>query len=103
MADIKVKKKDNQAIRKLDRTAIMGSKIKSNIVNIKEKTKEIYENNENSDREYAENKVEKEIQDTTYYGTNTANRIGKKSVKRTLENIKSAKKNIQKGKQKIKE
>ena len=102
MADIKVKKKDNQAIRKLDRTAIMGSKIKSNIVNIKEKTKEIYENNENSDREYAENKVEKEIQDTTYYGTNTANRIGKKSVKRTLENIKSAKKNIQKGKQKIK-
>lgn len=102
MADIKVKKKNNQTIKTLDRTAIIGSKIKSNIVDIKDKTKETYEKNQNSGQEYAENKVETGIQNTTYYGIRKANQIGKKSAKRTIENIKNTKKNIQRGKQKIK-
>ena len=102
MADIKVKKKDNKIIKKLDRTAIMSSKIKQNIVDMKEKTKETYEKNENSGQEYAQNKIQNTISNTTYYGIRKANQIGKKSAKRTAENIKNIKKNIQKGKQKIK-
>lgn len=102
MADIKVKKKDGQSIKTIDRTAMMGSKIKSNIVDIKEKTKETYEKNENSGQEYAENKVESGIQNATYYSIRTANKIGKKSAKRTMENIKNTRKNIQRGKQQIK-
>ena len=61
MADIKVKKKDNTVIKKLDRTAIMSSKIKQNIVDVKDKTKETYEKNENSGQEYAQNKIQNSI------------------------------------------
>ena len=102
MADIKEKKKDNTIIKKLDRTAIMSSKIKQNIVDVKDKTKEAYEKNENSGQEYAQNKIQNTISNTTHYGTRKANQIGKKSAKETVENIKNVKSNIQKGKQKIK-
>lgn len=57
MADIKTKKKQETSIKKLDRATIMGKNLKSNIVNVKEKTKENYEKNENTAEEYAENKV----------------------------------------------
>ena len=102
MVDIKVKKKDNTVIKKLDRTAIMSSKIKQNIVDVKDKTKETYEKNENSGQEYAQNKIQNSISNATYYGIGKANQIGKKSEKRTVENIKNIKKNIQRGKQKLK-
>ena len=102
MPDIKTKSKESQTIKKFDRNAVMGSKLKNNIVDIKDKTKETYEKNENSSQEYAQNQAEKGIKDTTYYGIRTANKIGKKSAKKTFENIKNTKKNIQKINKRIK-
>lgn len=102
MPDIKTKSKESQTIKKFDRNAVMGSKLKNNIVDIKDKTKETYEKNENSSQEYAQNQVETGIKETTYYGIRTANKIGKKSAKKTLENIKNTKKNIQKVNKQIK-
>lgn len=102
MPDIKTKSKESQTIKKFDRNAVMGSKLKNNIVDIKDKTKETYEKNENSSQEYAQNQVEAGIKETTYYGIRTANKIGKKSAKKTLENIKNTKKNIQKVNKQIK-
>ena len=95
MPDIKTKSKESQTIKKFDRNAVMGSKLKNNIVDIKDKTKETYEKNENSSQEYAQNQAEKGIKDTTYYGIRTANKIGKKSAKKTFENIKNTKKQKQ--------
>ena len=102
MPDIKTKSKESQTIKKIDINAVMGSKLKNNIVDIKDKTKETYEKNENSSQEYAQNQVEAGIKETTYYGIRTANKIGKKSAKKTLENIKNTKKNIQKVNKQIK-
>lgn len=102
MADIKVKKKENTVIKTLDRTAVMSSKIKDNIISVKDKAKETYEQNANSSNEYAENSLERGISNTTYYGVRKANQIVKKSVKKTAETIKNTKNNIEKGKQQIK-
>lgn len=57
MADIKTKKKQEVSIKKLDRAKIVGQNLKSNIISVKDKTKENYEKNENTAQEYAENKV----------------------------------------------
>jgi len=101
MADIKVKKKSDIVIKTLDRTAIMGSKLKGNIVDIKDKTKESYETNENSSQEYAENKIQNKAKSTAYYGAYKGNQVGRKSFKETKENIKKGKETISKIKGKI--
>lgn len=101
MADIKIKKKGETAIKTLDRTAIIGDKFKGNIVNIKDKTKESYEENENSGQEYAENKIQNKTRNTIQYGTYKGNQTGVKNVKRTKENIVKGKKQAIKIKQKI--
>lgn len=94
MADIKTRKKGNTTIKTLDRTAIIQSKIKENIINVKDKTKEGYETRDNSGQEYAIGKVQKEINSTVYNGTHKANKIGRKSVRKTAENIKNGKQKI---------
>lgn len=101
MADIKVKKKSDIAIKTLDRTAIIGSRLKENIVDIKDKAKESYETKENSSQEYAENKIQSKAKNTAYYGTYKGNQIGIKSFKDTKENIKKGKETISKIKGKI--
>ena len=101
MADIKIKKKGETTIKTLDRTAMMGSKLKGNIVSIKDKTKESYENNENTSQEYAQNKVQNKTKHTVNYGIYKGNQLGRKSVKETKENIVKGKNQITKIKQKI--
>lgn len=101
MADIKVKKKSDISIKTLDRTAIIGSRLKENIVDIKDKAKESYETKENSSQEYAENKIQSKAKNTAYYGTYKGNQIGRKSLKETKENIKKGKETISKIKGKI--
>lgn len=102
MADIKIKEKQEINIKKLDRATIIGQNLKSNIVNVKDKTKENYEKNEDTAQEYAGNKVESQIKSATYYGIRKANQIGKKSLKRTTNNLKNAKENVKKVKETIK-
>lgn len=101
MADIKVKKKGDIAIKTLDRTAIMSSKLKENIVDIRDKTKETYETNENSSQEYAGNKIQSKVNSTAYYTGNKGNQIGRRSFKETKENIKKGKETISRIKGKI--
>ena len=67
MADIKTKKKQEFNIKKFDRATIMGKNLKGNIVNIKDKTKESYEDNRETAQENAENRENKSIEDTIYY------------------------------------
>ena len=56
MADIKIKKKNNGTIKKLDKATNYSKKLKDNIVNIKEKS-DYKANEESTPTEYGENKI----------------------------------------------
>ena len=101
MADIKTKKKQEFNIKKFDRATIMGKNLKGNIVNIKDKTKESYEDNRETAQEYAENRVNKSIEDTIYYIPRLNNK-GKQNFEKTKENISKGKVQIIKAQKGIK-
>ena len=101
MADIKTKKKQEFNIKKFDRATIMGKNLKGNIVNVKDKTKESYEDNRETVQEYAENKVNKSIEDTIYYIPRLNNK-GKQNFEKTKENISKGKVQIIKAQKGIK-
>ena len=60
--------------------------LKNRAMAIKEKTEESYKTEENSGVEYAENKIENNIHNTSYYGTRKVNQIGKQNARRIKEN-----------------
>ena len=101
MADIKTKKKQEFNIKKFDRATIMGKNLKENIVNIKDKTKESYEDNKETAQEYAENKVNTSIKDTIY-NIPRLNNKGKQNLEKTKENIAKGKVKIKKAQKGIK-
>lgn len=101
MADIKTKKKEEISIKKLDRATIMGQNLKSNIISVKDKTKENYEKNENTAQEYAENKVNNTMHDIIYY-TPRLNRKRKQNFEKTIQNIEKGKVQIKKAQKGIK-
>jgi len=81
---------------------IIEEKIKSKIINIKNKSKESYEKNENTSQEYAENKVKKSIHNNTYY-IKRLYKKGNVSLKKIREKIQKEKnKNIKVKNNKIK-
>ena len=102
MADIKTKKKQEYTIKKFDRATIMSKNLKENVVNVKDKTKENYEKNEDTAQEYAENKINNTIKDIIYY-TPTVARKGKQNFQKTKENIVKGKTQIKKVQKGIKE
>lgn len=101
MADIKTKKKQEVSIKKLDRAKIVGQNLKSNIISVKDKTKENYEKNENTAQEYAENKVNNTMHDIIYY-TPRLNRKRKQNFEKTIQNIEKGKVQIKKAQKGIK-
>lgn len=101
MADIKTREKEKYNIRKFDRATIIGKNLKENIVKVKEKTKENYEKDEGSEKEYAENKINNVMKDTTYYMPKF-NEEGKKNLKITKENIEKGKEQIKRIKTSVK-
>lgn len=101
MADIKTKKKQETSIKKLNRSTIVGQNLKSNIISVRDKTKENYEKNENTAQEYAENKANSAMKDIIY-NTPQLNRKGKQNFQKTIENIKKGKTQIKKAEKGIK-
>ena len=101
MADIKTKKKQAISVKKLDRKTMMGQNLKSNIISVKDKTKENYEKNENTVQEYVTNKVNNKMHDIIYY-TSRLNRKGKQNLEKTKENIVKGKMQIKKARKGIK-
>ncbi len=101
MVDIKTKKKQAISVKKLDRKTMMGQNLKSNIISVKDKTKENYEKNENTVQEYVTNKVNNKMHDIIYY-TSRLNRKGKQNLEKTKENIVKGKMQIKKARKGIK-
>ena len=93
MADIKVKQSKKGTIKTFDKTTVNLQKLKNNIISTKEKTKEAYENDNNSGTEYAINKITRTMSETPQNLYN-ANRIGKNSFKQTTENIYKTKQKV---------
>ena len=101
MTDIKTKKKQEFNIKKFDRATIIGKNLKENIVNVKDKTKESYEDNRETAQEYAENKINTSIKDTIY-NIPRLNNKGKQNFEKTKENIAKGKVKIKKAQKGIK-
>ena len=101
MTDIKTKKKQEVSIKKLDRAKIVGQNLKSNIISVKDKTKENYKKNESTAQEYAENKVNNAMHDIIHY-TPRLNRKGKQNFEKTIQNIEKGKVQIKKAQKGIK-
>ena len=91
MPDIKTRKKDAETIKKYDRKNMLRGNIKNQIINTKERTTRLLENNENNNEQYAQNTIEQNIKNTTRYGIKKSNQIGKKSAKKSAISIKQAK------------
>ena len=95
MADIKIKKKNNGTIKKLDRITNHSKKLKDNIINIKEKS-DYNANEERTPTEYGENKITQTTELFARKGIKSFNDYGKKSTKKTIENVQKLSKNIRK-------
>ena len=81
MADIKIKKKNNGTIKKLDKATNYSKKLKDNIVNIKEKS-DYKANEESTPTEYGENKITQTTEFLTRKGIKSFNDMEKNLLKR---------------------
>ena len=86
MKDIKIKENRKGTIKTIDKGLINTQKLKDNLISIKDKTKETYENNYNSGEEYASEKITQTMSNTpnNIYRVNQA---GKNNFRKTKDNI----------------
>ena len=86
MKDIKIKENRKGTIKTIDKGLINTQKLKDNLISIKDKTKETYENNYNSGEEYASEKITQTMSNTpnNIYKVNQA---GKNNLRKTKDNI----------------
>ena len=96
MADIKIKKKSDIKIKKINKAEIYTQKLKSNLVDVKEKTNDISNKEDNTPTEYGADKISNTTGTISNKGINTFNKYGQKSVKQTKQNIEFAKDKIKK-------
>ena len=96
MADIKMKKKSDIKIKKIDRAEIYTQKLKNNLVDIKEKTNDISNKEDDTPTEYGADKISNTTRTISNKGINKFNEYGQKSVRETKQNIEFAKDKIKK-------
>lgn len=96
MADIKIKKKSDIKIKKFDRAGIYTQKLKNNLVDVKEKTNNINNKEDDTPTEYGADKISNTTRTISNKGINNFNRYGQKSVRETKQNIDFAKERIKK-------
>lgn len=89
LADIKMKKKSQIQIKKLDKVKIYKKKLKTNIVSMKEKVDYTAKKDENETTpiEYSVNQITGKMKSITGKSFDKFNEYGKKSVGMTKENI----------------
>lgn len=96
MADIKIKKKSDIKIKKINKAEIYTQKLKSNLVDVKEKANDISNKEDNTPTEYGADKISNTTRTISNKGINTFNKYGQKTVKQTKQNIEFAKDKIKK-------
>lgn len=101
MADIKLKESKKGTIKTLDRGLINTQKLKDNIITVKDKTKENYENNYNSGEEYATGKITQTISNAPN-NIYKVNKVGRDNLKKTKDSIYKIKDKVSNYKRKTK-
>lgn len=86
MADIKVKNREKDKIKTLNKSVHTARKIENRLVSTKEKINEIYQNQESSETDYAINKLSTTLSNTPY-NIRKVNQYGKNAFKSTKDSI----------------
>ena len=86
MKDIKIKENRKGTIKTIDKGLINTQKLKDNLISIKDKTKETYENNYNSGGEYASEKITQTMSNMPN-NIYRVNQVGKNNFRKTKDNI----------------
>lgn len=86
MKDIKIKENRKGTIKTIDKGLINTQKLKDNLISIKDKTKETYENNYNSGGEYASEKITQTMSNMPN-NIYRVNQVGKNNFRKTKANI----------------
>ena len=99
MADIKVKNKNRDNIKTLDKTKIATQKFKQSIIKAKNITQNSYDNlseskDEENVNEYTTNKLNNAIRVTKDKGLDKFNQYGRKGIKETKQNIEITKQKL---------
>lgn len=103
MANVKIKVRPQETIKKMDKSKIGVERIKDNLVTTKEKLNELTSNESNSSAEnYASNKVQDSMNYISRKGLQRGNEIRKKSLTETQENFIKGKQRISTLKNRIK-
>ena len=95
MADIKIKEKNTLKIKKFDKVVVYSQKMKSNIVEVKNKVN-YNRNEEDTPNEYSSNQISEATSIVFHRGANKFNEYGQKSVEETKQNIDNVKQKIKK-------
>jgi len=101
MTKIKTRDVIKGTVKTIDKAATASERMKSTYAKTKEKAEQSYYADENSATEYATDKVTHSVENMTRKGIRTFDKQGRKSVKKTGENIGKAKDNLVKAKDKV--
>lgn len=85
MANIKLK--ERIPIKTFDKTKNGMEKIKDNLINIKDKSEDIYENQYNNPEDYATQRIKDKSEILTNKSINSFDKRGKKSIEDTKQNL----------------
>lgn len=98
MPDIKKKSKSALVLKKLDKSVIYTQKLKSNLVQIKERTNSLRtrRNDEINEVDYGADQIQEKTKILADKSVNALNRYGKKATIKTKKNIENAGGNIKK-------
>jgi hypothetical protein len=99
MADIKTKDKKKGTIKAIDKASVATQRMKQTYIASKEKVENAVRTDSNSPKEYADEKIEKGIDEITHDGAYLFDKEGRKGLKDTKENYDKAKDGIQRFKQ----
>ena len=99
MADIKTKDTKKGTIKAIDKASVATQRMKQTYIASKEKAENAVKTDSNSPEEYADEKIEKGIDEITHDGAYLFDKEGRKGLKDTKENYYKAKDGIQRFKQ----
>lgn len=99
MADIKTKDTRKGTIKAIDKASVATQRMKQTYIASKEKAENAVKTDSNSPEEYADEKIERGVDEITHDGAYLFDKEGRKGLKDTKENYYKAKDGIQRFKQ----
>lgn len=99
MADIKTRDAVKGTIKQIDKAAMVGDRMRSAYISTKEKAEHSVNASESNADEYASDRIENAVDRGTHEAAHQFDKVGRKGVETTKQNISKAKDGIQKFKE----